>query len=245
MGSNVEIDNTIKRIAVIGMGRSGTSVLTQLMANCGIYAGEGSEKYEHPDGRRINDAILEEMFDAKKILPYGKLPDEEIEVSQHWHSQAHDFIEQMDRAVSTSKNGGMWAFKDPRTTILHKLWLQHFDIIIGIFRHPTHVVESYMAKKWINGLWKRKRALDYWMRFNQSLLLINEEFKSTKQVYIVDFNHDVKAQFIKMCSFIGIDTDEKILSNFDESRGRSQSDVIKDDRAAMVYEKLLSIRNLI
>src|SRR3990170_4005600 len=131
------MERKTKRIAVIGMGRSGTSFVTNFLAACGVYVDEaGPEKYEHPMGRRINDTILEEEFGAKKGFPYGKLPEGRIEVPEKWHKEAEEFIEFMDERAEKAGISAYWAFKDPRTTVLHELWVHHFDIVIGVFRAP-------------------------------------------------------------------------------------------------------------
>ena len=71
------MERPIQRIAIIGMGRSGTSFLTRFLGKSGVYLGELPNKfgkYEHPLGRGINEEILAECFGAREGLPYGRLP---------------------------------------------------------------------------------------------------------------------------------------------------------------------------
>ena len=107
---------------------------------------------------------------------------------------AHFYIKYMDACSQLEGKGRDWAFKDPRTTILHSIWSNHFDVIIGMFRAPQEVVASYVGQGWVKGLRKGHIALNYWKRFNQSLLHIYEYYKGNKPIYVLDYNDDATAQ---------------------------------------------------
>jgi hypothetical protein len=79
----------MRRIAVIGMGRSGTTFLTEFLSKCGVFLDNVNWVYEHELVRLINDSILAQQFGAvEDWLPYGKLPKQEIELSEYWHQMA-------------------------------------------------------------------------------------------------------------------------------------------------------------
>ena len=59
----------MKRIAVIGMGRSGTSFITQFLSECGVYVDEVGDKFEHTLTRQINDAILDQAPTCSRSRP--------------------------------------------------------------------------------------------------------------------------------------------------------------------------------
>ena len=134
------MERPIQRIAIIGMGRSGTSFLTRFLGKSGVYLGELPNKfgkYEHPLGRGINEEILAECFGAREGLPYGRLPTAEIDVDERWRPRVAEFVEYMDRMATSNGASGYWAFKDPRTTILHSLWIDDFDIEHSTFQLET------------------------------------------------------------------------------------------------------------
>ena len=113
---------SVQRIAVVGMGRSGTSYLTEWLERCGVFVGHVNWAHEHPLARLINDTILEHDYGARPGLPYGELPPAEITVPEEWHANAGCFIRSMD-SLAREAGARTWAFKDPRTTLLHTLWI--------------------------------------------------------------------------------------------------------------------------
>jgi hypothetical protein len=215
-----------------------------MLAECGVFAGEvGKDKFEHPALREINDTILTQKFGARKGLPYGKLPTTSIRLEPEWHQRAADYVATMDREA-TSAGATMWVFKDPRITILDDLWIQYSDIVVGIFRNPAHVIDSYLSKRWISGFNKKRVVLDYWMRFNESLLRLNNELAVLKPVYVIDYNEKVWPQFELLCSDLGIDACEKARELFDDSRGHPNVPEIFDVEVVKMYSSLKAIANL-
>ena len=239
------MERPFKRIAVIGMGRSGTTFLAQFLARSGVRfeaPGKKLGKHEHPVAREINEAILAD-FGPRRGRPYGRLPAEEITVDDRWRPKAADFIEHMDRMAAGDGEAGYWAFKDPRTTVVHSLWLDDFDIVAAIFRDPADVVSSYLAPGWIK---KGGIALEYWIRFNRSLLTVNERYSSEKPVYILDFNDDIPKQLSTLCERLGLPENEAAFSLYKKPESRERDTGLKREReAARIYEELRQARNLL
>jgi len=236
----------LKRIVVLGMGRSGTSFLTGCLAKCGVYVDEVSDKFEHTQSKLINDTILREDYGARHGLPYGKLPDAEIQLPQVWHDKAREFVDYMETRAREAGASTYWSFKDPRTTVLHSLWMSHFDIVVGIFRTPEQVVESFLARKWITG-WQRKRtALEYWIRFNLSLLEVWKRWHAEKPFFLMDYNADITSQLKRLCAELALPLSEDALSYYDQERNHfSGASQLRNPRAMQVYESLRKLRNLI
>ena len=236
----------LKRIVILGMGRSGTSFLTGCLAKCGVYVDEVSDKFEHTQSRAINDTILRELYGAQHGLPYGKLPPDEIQLPGNWHDKVREFVDYMETRAQQAGASTYWTFKDPRTTVLHSLWISHFDVIVGIFRSPEQVVESFLARKWITG-WRRKRiALDYWTRFNQSLLGVWTRWHAEKPFLIMDYNADISSQLRRLCEKLGLSLSEDALGYYDQERNHfSDARPLKDPQAVQIYNSLREIRNLI
>src|SRR5713226_3281191 len=92
----------LKRIVILGMGRSGTSFLTGCLAKCGVYVDEVSDKLEHTRSRVINDTILREQYRARQGRPDGKLPADEIQLLEHWHDKERPFIAYMEARAEKS-----------------------------------------------------------------------------------------------------------------------------------------------
>jgi hypothetical protein len=111
----------------------------------------------------------------------------------------------------------MWGFKDPRTTILHDLWLKHMDVLVGVFRRPDHVVESYMRQGWVKGLRPRRTTLRYWERFNRSLLYLLDA-PGDHERYLVEASQDLLPQLDAVNEKLGVRLEGDARETFDPSR---------------------------
>lgn len=229
------------------MGRSGTSFLGQFLAASGVFfdENEAGSKLEHPDARAINDAICTDRFGARDGLPYGTLPNEEIQVGEPWPARVAGFAEAMDRKAEAA-NAAQWAVKDPRMTILHSLWLPEFDAVVAIVRDPFQVVGSYLKKGWIDGARKRGTTLRYWTRFNRSLLAAAAQNPPGRPFYVLDFNADMPAQLATLCERLEIPLRPEALALYratgNEEGGR-RSPAARE--AKRLYPELLALRNLL
>ena len=242
-------ERPVKRMALVGMGRSGTSFLAQFLSKSGVFFDQGpgkAGKLEHPMAREINDGICTEIFGATKGLPYGRLPATEIHIGEPWTGRVAGFVEHMDRLAAENGAPAYWAVKDPRTTILHSLWLDQFDVIVAIFRSPYQVVGSFLKQGWIHGLRKRWTALRYWTRFNRSLLAIQAENRGGKPIYVLDFNADMPKQLANLCERLGIPRNEEAFALYRDTANREAGRLSPASRQAnSVYKELLRVRNLL
>jgi|TARA_R110000824_G_scaffold191322_2_gene372970 hypothetical protein len=248
--------NNVKGITILGSGRSGTSFLANCLSDNRIFAGEctGGTK-ENLAVRRLNDSYLEQHHQAntRSKLPYGILPTGEIQVDPTYKEQAIRWIDTMNHAVMESAGGSSWwnpgpkywFFKDPRTTLLHDMWVDHCDIIIGVFRNPVEVVNSYMKllDVYYPGESKEEgffNMLEYWKRFNQSLIYTFDHYDKSK--WMIDFNGDVNGQLTNLFEELGLPNS---TYNYDKSRIQNFSDEIFDDPVVEnLYSQLTALKNL-
>jgi len=245
---------SIKSIIILGSGRSGTSFLASCLRDNRILAGECTGgTTENLQVRQLNDSYLEQYHQAKtrSKLPYGILPEEEIQVTPEYKEQAIRFIDGMNHQTSGgsdwwNESESYWFFKDPRSTLLHDMWVDHCDIIVGVFRNPVEVVNSYMKllDVYYPGESKEEgfiNMLKYWKRFNQSLIYTFGHYAKTK--WMLDFNGDVGAQTDRLFEELGV---SKNVYGYDESRIQNSSDEIFDDPVVEeIYSQLRELRNLI
>jgi hypothetical protein len=232
----------MRRIVILGMGRSGTTFVTEFLGKCGVYLDEVNWAYEHELARMINDTVLEREFGARAGLPYGKLPKHEIQLSAYWGSMASFYVKYMDARAQIKGNVAAWAFKDPRTTVLHNIWMDHFDTVIGVFRAPQEVTASYVGKGWIAGFRKQSVALDYWKRFNRSLLSVHAACEGKKPVYILDYNRDMESQTRLLCERLDIPVSDEAQLLFSQALNHYPSETLPEDsEAVLLYRRLQSI----
>ena len=235
-----------KSILILGSGRSGTSFLSNLLHANGVKAGECTGgTMENLKVRQINESYLSKYFQGqtRSKTPYGILPDEEIKVDTEFQEYSKNFVSEMNGSSSQwwDNSTSWWMMKDPRTTLLHDMWVKHFDVVIGVFRHPVEVTNSYVELLGVYYPDNKEEAYDvmlnYWKRFNQSLLHVFET--SDKEKYLLDFNDDVEKQTKNLFSNLEID-----LKNFTYDKNKKHQNSI-DVIDIEVYNKLKDIRNLI
>lgn len=234
----------MQRIAVLGLGRSGTTFLTEFLGKCGVYLDEVNWAYEHELGRLVNDTLLAQQFGARPGLPYGRLPKGELRIRDldYWRSMASFYIKYMDARAQLNGGAMAWAFKDPRMTVLHTIWIEHFEVIIGMYRHPQEVVDSYIGQKWVTGLWKKRIAMDYWKTFNRALLDIYRQHREKKTVFVLQYNVNVERQTRWVCKQLDVPITQEAQSLFNnELKHYTRSESPRDSETKELYETLQAI----
>jgi hypothetical protein len=134
--------------------------------------------------------------------------------------------------------------RDPRTTVL---LLIAFTLRCdrGYLSLSEQVVESFLARKWITGWRKRRTALDYWVRFNLSLIEAWRHWHAEKPFFVMDYNADISSQLRRLCEKLGLALSKMRWATMTKSAITSQRSPVGRCRALRVYESLRETRNLI
>lgn len=165
-------------IAILGMHRSGTSCLTGLMEDAGIYLGDVSKQNPHNlKGNQENLRIMN-LHDAV-LADNDASWDNPPQQSARWSLERKQELKNIIKDYEEQK---LWAFKDPRTLFSLDGWIEEIPSIsfIGTFRHPLAVANSLYNR----GEMPQKKAFDLWCRYNQKLLEYQKKFRFD----IVNFN---------------------------------------------------------
>lgn len=165
-------------LCVLGMHRSGTSCLTGLLEDAGVFLGDVSKSNPHNrKGNQENPRIMA-LHDAV-LADAGAAWDRPPRDPVRW---APERLATLREIVSGYWGHQPWAFKDPRTLFTLPGWLQVLPDLafVGTFRHPAVVARS---------LWRRSRfpleaGLALWQRYNEALL----HCCHTHRVGLVDFD---------------------------------------------------------
>lgn len=136
------------QLIVLGMHRSGTSVLARILNLMGVYLGpEGMSTganpenpkgfWERRDVRLLNDAVLHSVgcdWDRVADLDLAKIP---AEMNQAFDDVARRILLEMDAHRP-------WFIKEPRLCILLELWRRHLEVpvVVNIHRDPVEVAAS-------------------------------------------------------------------------------------------------------
>ncbi|MGJ4727996.1 sulfotransferase [Luteimonas sp. SDU101] len=156
------------QLIVVGMHRSGTSVLARMLNLMGAYFGTegvstGANRenpkgfWERRDVRNINDAVLHSVgcdWDRVSQFDVSSLPKAVVE---RFQVEASRVILDMDAHRP-------WLIKEPRLCLLLSLWkpLLEVPVCIHIVRHPIEVAASLRTR---NGI-PVEAGLALWQRYN-------------------------------------------------------------------------------
>ena len=157
-------------VIVLGMHRSGTSLLTGSLEAAGLHLGEVNDaapfnrrgNKENESIRDLNDTLLERSGAA-----WNRPPRAQVRWGRADEARGRSLVRPYLAA------GRPWGFKDPRTVWTVEGWLRLLPHarLVGVFRHPSLVVQSLTARSGdlaldaddALGLWcayKRRAAAD-------------------------------------------------------------------------------------
>jgi len=157
-------------VAVVGMHRSGTSMVAALLHHAGLYLGPEDELMpatpDNQDGFwenmrfvELNDEILSTLGGGWDEPPAPFVMDGPGLTAARLKAEAlgHEF--DLHRP---------WGWKDPRTTVLLPFWLDAFpDVrLVGCVRNPLEVALSLHRRNYFS----YERGLTLWLDYNARLL---------------------------------------------------------------------------
>lgn len=217
-----------KVVVVLGMHRSGTSVLTGLLGALGVDLGtrlvpadrhNPAGYWEQADIVSIHERILQGMdrawISARGTLPYP--PD-------WWRDPVVQALKQDLAAVLAAEiaraEGRLWGFKDPRTARLLPLWQELFTelgiepLYVLAVRDPRAVTASIVARDGIPAM----RAELQWLLHNVEALAAT---RGTLRA-IVDYDRwfvDFTGQARRLARALGLDADALSPEQLMHARG--------------------------
>ena len=164
-------------VGILGMHRSGTSLVTRVVNLLGAYIGEEAELFlskpdnpmgncEHYAINAIHDRILEAL---------GRTWDTTLPLPPNWHysSDIAPFRDELTELIeSRFAKRPLWAWKDPRASILLPLWrdvlgkLQIEPRFLLVYRNPLDVARSLLTR---DGL-SKDESLGLWLNHNLAML---------------------------------------------------------------------------
>ena len=171
---------------VLGMHKSGTTLVSQILHNSGVNMVEAAEtwvsydegnKYERESALALNMEILDVRNYEVRDLPQPK----NLTLTPAQREKMRDII------ASASDKYSDWGFKDPRSVYTYPLWRQELPEhrIIGIYRSPDEIWPRFrwrgLRKRYLNPLWAWQ-FLSRWMEHNLSLI---EYLQSATSPYLL------------------------------------------------------------
>ncbi|MEO8034892.1 MAG: sulfotransferase [Acidobacteriota bacterium] len=161
-----------KPIVVVGMHRSGTSLVARLLHAMGCYAGEEHQfpppdvfnptgYWEHRDVWALDEDVLSALGASWLDPGHGDPAGLDRET---WDA----FVERARTIASILDGHGTWMVKDPRMAILFPLWREALDhpICVLVWRDPMAVARSLAQR---NGL-PLALGLALWEEYTRAML---------------------------------------------------------------------------
>ena len=162
-------------VIVLGMHRSGTSLVTGSLEDAGLNLGEVNHAAPfNRMGNKENEAIrgLNDSLLAQSGASWNAPPNHQVQWSRDDEVRARSLIEPYQYAARP------WGFKDPRTIWTVEGWLRLLPnaYLIGVFRHPSLVVRSLTARTADLAV-ETDEALRLWCAYNSELIRLHQKYR--------------------------------------------------------------------
>ena len=211
---------------VLGMHKSGTTLVSQILHHSGISMGEcldadvsydQGNKYEREAVFGLNLVILGK--DDALVLDVDAARGRVM-------SLAHREIMRAIIRDCHRRHADAWGFKDPRTCLTWPLWRQELPEhrIIAVYRHPAEVWPHF---KW-HGLRKRlcnfRYAWAYLNRWHEHNSGVMDAVAEAGDRAIVLGYHELMTgddEFERLCRFVGRDLEDRRRPDLYRHRDRS------------------------
>lgn len=169
-----------RALIILGMHRSGTSVLSGTLSQAGVNLGTTFQPaFDNPKGNQESPRIMALQEDI--LQRNGGSWNAPVNPS-HW-SPVHR--ELRDAIIESHGHDNIWGFKDPRTLYTLQGWLSVLPEaeLTGIFRHPFLVAESLQKRNEFT----LEFGLNLWTLYNRVLLWYLDRFP---RMYLLEFSTD-------------------------------------------------------
>ena len=150
-------------IAVLGMHRSGTSLLAGTLQEAGLVLGDVVNSAPHNRKGNRESLLIRQLHDDLLQRAGGSWDHPPSSVSwEPVHAALRDAV------IAGFSDHPIWGFKDPRTLFCLEGWLDvlpHLELV-AILRHPEEVALSLQARSGLS----LPQGLDLWLLYNTRLL---------------------------------------------------------------------------
>lgn len=190
---------------VLGMHKSGTTLISQLLHESGINMGSFDEDQSYDDGNKyerestlmLNENLLGAEGKNSIFISHQSTPD----ITADQEKQMHTIINNANEKYTD------WGFKDPRTCLTYPLWEKILPEhkVIAIFRSPHESWNRYKIKTFYKQIRTPVRAYTYlsaWSQHNYNILQFLS--KTDKDYLILEYSALMSSneEFARLVSFV-------------------------------------------
>ena len=235
-------------ICIIGMHRSGTSLVTRLLNLCGLDLGPSDQLMSgnetNPGGHfenlnftyKINDSLLQHFEGAWDHPP-------NLREGWEYDSSIDQIVEEARELVRSFSKSKHWGWKDPRTTLLLPFWkslVPNLRFVICV-RSPLEVAKS---------LTKRDRipissGVHLWQQYMRAAIE-STEGSARMFIFYEDLFNDATSEIIRLLDFCGLKKPRnlsKVLDTISPALRHHTNETVEllDEHKLLPEEKLLYI----
>jgi len=247
--SELDLSFTSSPIIVLGMHRSGTSLLIKTLTKMGVFSSDltGPDTSESLFFQYINDAILC-CCQSHWTLPE---PIEQSSLNPVWCSAIHSVVARALRSrwrylyrffspdACLLRDEVIWAWKDPRNTLTVKFWRALFPNarFVYIYRHGIDVAESLVQRECKRGqsvynsrCLSRLESFHMWESYNRLAMNELDFVAKANQLHLCfeDMVSNPISELYRVADFCGLSLSDQALSEL-------SSEV--DSEKAFAYKK--------
>jgi len=213
--------NNFKVVVVLGMHRSGTSIVAGILNKMGINMGNDlvGKKPSNPFGHfedksfiNINRAILSKAYGS-----WDNPPNEEDILAQ-----AKPFGKEIKELIGKKDSlNDIWGWKDPRTCLTIKLYTPYLINPYFIFCHRKDIEIAESLKRRNN--YEIQKSLNIANIYNNRVVNFFQEYKNFRKIdlYYEDFLVNPKQNITKIANFLSLNVNQErieIINNFIEPK---------------------------
>lgn len=167
-------------IAILGMHRSGTSLLAGTLQEAGLDLGEVVTEAPHNKKGNRESILVRALHDSVLSVSGGSWDSPPSSVK--WNTTQ---LSVLNFILKTFSSSTVWGFKDPRSILCLHGWFDEYPKLecVAIFRHPLEVAASLSAR---NGF-TIEFGLELWFSYNTILY----ELVASKSLPLLLFDSDL------------------------------------------------------
>ena len=194
-----------KPICIIGMHRSGTSMVTRLLSLCGLDLGPAEEllgpeesnplgHFENRGFHKINEALLKRLGGSWDNPPQFKKDWE-------YDSSLEPIVCEARSLLRTFSKTSLWGWKDPRTTVLLPFWkslIPDLRFVICV-RSPLEVANSLARRDRM----PIQKGVYLWNQYMRAAIRDTENHSRIFTFY-EDFFDEASAEIDRLAMFCGL-----------------------------------------
>jgi len=211
---------------ILGMHKSGTTLVSQILHHSGINMGEFDEGVSYDKGNKYErKATLDLDMDLLGTADFEVL---ELSGRDHAAMTAEQRRTMQKIIAQCEAQYDDWGFKDPRCALTYRLWAEELPPhkIIAVYRDPAQVWPRFRwngKRKYHTNFHRAYTYLERWHEHNAEILKYLEDGEND---YLMINYHELMGgdtDFKRLQEFVGRDlVDRRNLSLY---RSKSRSDI--------------------